>query len=279
MGALGGPGGIADGASQAEAANTGRTAAQVTSAGSVRRSLAVVVISLITLAVVLPPLFTWQSENQRKALSLSNMRRVAAGALIYAQDWDQRLPPPLVRMPDGFMLAWPRQVRPYVLKDDAFTNPSNPVQPFPPDPVLRDPVDGHAIDTSYALNGRFWNRFGPGPFPVGNLEMPEQTALVVEAGRMAADPRRPRIAGAGPGLARDLYGDTTDRVSGLSPYPTTHGDQSAIVAADGHGVAAKILYYGPKDGPHDVMFGRVGDGIYNWNGGHPNGETDTPTRE
>jgi hypothetical protein len=234
----------------------------------------------LTLIAVLPPIFAWQSDNQQKALSLSNMRRVANGCLIYAQDWDLRMPPPSQRLSDGFVLSWPRLVRPYVLLDDAFTNPSNPVKPFPRQATLRDPTDNRPIETSYALNRRFWGEFGAGPFPLGNLEIPEQTVLVAEAGRMAADPRHPRLAGSEKsGFALDLYGDTTDRVRGLSPYPSTHAGEFGAVAADGHGVMLQVLYYGPTDGPHDKRLGRLGKDMYNWNGGHDNGETDRPAHE
>jgi hypothetical protein len=237
-------------------------------------------IVAVILIVLLPPLFAWQTENQRKALSLSNMRRVATGCLIYAEDWDERMPPPSQRQRDGFVLGWPRLVRPYVQLDEAFSNPSNPVTPFPVHALLHDPEDGRPIETSYAINSRFWGFFVSGPFPFDNLEMPEQTVLLAEAGRMAADPRRPSIAGPGErGMARDTYGDTTDRVNGLSPYPSVHGGQFGIIAADGHGVMTRALYYDPSDGPHDKRLGRVEDGVYNWNGGHPNGETDTPAHE
>jgi hypothetical protein len=245
-----------------------------------RRRLLTAVLLLIAVGIVVPPLFAWQSENQQKALSLSNMRRVANGCLFYAEDWDERLPPPVQWMPDGFVLSWPRLVRPYVALDDAFSNPSNSVTPFAATPKLRDPADNRAIETSYALNRRFWGEFAPGPFPTGNLELPEQTALLVEAGRMAPDPRRPHFAPRdAPGLATDLYGDTTDRVHGLSPYPSTHGGQLGVIAADGHGLMGKVLCYSPPDGPHDRLLGRIFDTIYNWNGGHSNGETDTPPHE
>lgn len=250
------------------------------SAGAWRQQLIAAGVAVVMLAILLPPLFGWQIENQQKALSLSNMRRVSTGCLTYMQDWEERMPPPVQRTPEGFTVAWPRLVRPYVSLDEAFSNPSNPVKPFSDHPLLHDPQDQRAVDTSYALNRRFWGEFGPGPFPVGNLEIPEQTALLVEAGRMAADPRHPRLAGAStPGLATDLYGDTTDRVQGQSPYPSTHGGQFGIVAGDGHGVMTRVLYYSSTDGPHDRRYGRVGDGIYDWNGGHPNGETDRPARE
>ena len=245
-----------------------------------RNRAAAAIVLAVTLAIVLPPLFTWQSVNQRKALSLTNMRRIATGCLTYSQDWDDRFPPPAQNTAEGYMLSWPRLVRPYVLLDEAFSNPSNPVYPFQQAPLLHDPRGSHGIDTSYALNRRFWGEFARGPFPVGNLELPEQTVLLVEAGRMATDPRHAAIQDKhSPGIALDLYGDMTDRANGLSPYPSVHAGQSVLVAADGHGIVTRILYYGPGDGPHDRRLGRVAESVYNWNGGHPNGETDTPAHE
>ena len=249
-------------------------------AGTTRQWLAALVLLAITAAVILPPLFVWQSIHQRSALSLSNMRRLATGCLTYAEDWDQRMPPPLQPLADGSLSSWPRLVRPYVLLDEAFSNPANPVNAFHERTTLHDPVDGHAVQTSYALNGRFWGVFAPGPFPAGNLELPEQTALLVEAGRMAADPRRPSLSDKSMlAYSLDVYGDTTDRMLGASPYPSVHDGQSCLVAADGHGAAVRVLYYSASDGPHDTRRGRIGSSFYNWNGGHPNGETESPARE
>ena len=55
--------------------------------------------------------------------------------------------------------------------------------------------------------------------------------------------------------------------------------EAGVVAVDGHAVMVEVKHYGPEDSPHDPLYGRIGNSIYNWNGGHPNGETDTPPRE
>lgn len=244
------------------------------------RSALAIAAGAVALGTALWPLFAWQGENQAKALSLSNMRRVANGLLYYSEDWDQRMPPPVQTMPNGPMQSWPQLVRQYVLLDEAFSNPSNPLKPFQVPALFKDPIDGHAIQTSYALNRRFWSVFAPGAFPAGNLEIPEQTALLVEAGRMAADPRHPRLTALQHGgFALDVYGDTTDRVHGMSPYPAMHGGELGVVAADGHAIMARPPHYIPEDGPHDRLLGRMAGNIYNWNGGFPNGETDIPPRE
>jgi hypothetical protein len=228
--------------------------------------------------LALPPLVGWQKMGQERALSLSNIRRLGTAFLIYSQDWDGRPMPLTETWPNGEVRGWPQALRPYVSPVTVFSNPSNPVTPF--HSMLHSADDGHAIDSSYAFNRRFWNTFAPGPFPIENLEMPEQTALFVEAGPLRSNPRHPLPRDAhSPDIALDLYGDTTDRINGLSPYPSTHGEQMAVVAADGHGLMIKVEHYSAADGNHDPLYGRLGGSIYNWNGGHSNGETDRPARE
>ncbi len=145
---------------------------------------------------------------------------------------------------------------------------------------MRDPARSFVVSTSYALNARFWNTFAPGPFPVDNLELPAQTALFVEAGPMSAQAlRAPRSNAESHDWARLEYGDTADVVEGLWPYPSTHGGKMAVVAADGHAVSLTVEHYAPTSGPHNALYGRIGGDIYNWNGGHANGDVDHPPVE
>ena len=232
-------------------------------------------------AALAPALVTWQQMGERRALSLANMKRVATGLLLYTQDWDGRLMPPAVRSTDASSLTgwvtWPEALKSYVSPVSAFVNPENTVSPFRS--RLRDPQSGCPVNSSFALNRRFWSTFAPGPFPFENLELPEQTCLCIEAGPFW---RRPLHATPGQDSATAAvgdYGDTTDRILGLVPYPSTHDGRMAVVAADGHGLIVTVEHYSAADGPHDSVFGRIGGGIYNWNGGRPNGETDRAPRD
>ncbi len=224
------------------------------------------------------PIWRWQAINQQRMLSTTNMRKVGNSLLLYMQDWDYRLPPPAEKDKNGEWVSWAHRIRPYVSNDSVYSNPSNPVEPF--HSKLRHPTENRPIDTSYALNRRFWNTFSSGPFPTENLELPSETALLVEAGAMTRVSTRPVFQlGTPTAFALDLYGDTTDRVNGLIPYPESHDGQSVIVALDGHSLAAKLAHIDHTGGPHDLLYGRISYGIFNWNGGHPNGETDRPVRE
>ena len=226
---------------------------------------------------MLPPLFGWQEMGEERALSLSNMRRLGGGLLLYAQDWDYRFAPQVSGNGRGLSRTWPEAIRPYVGSDVAFSNPSNPVKPF--QSLVRDPLDNCSVDTSYALNRRFNGTFAPGPFPIENLELPDQTALLVEAGPMREAPKSNGKSKTQRDIALIGYSDTTFRVANLVPYPSTHDGKMAIVAVDGHGAVVSVAHYNDKSGAHDSQYGRIGAGIYNWNGGHPNGETDRPVRE
>lgn len=231
--------------------------------------------ALVLAGVTLPPLLAWQRAGQMRAQSLSNVRRLAFGALLYSQDWDGRLMPPESPRPNGRWQTWPDTLRPYVGPVSVFNNPANPITS-----EFKHPSLGYSVRAAYAVNRRFWNTFAPGPFPLENLELPAQTALFVEAGPMRPDPLRPPAPGVSlPKIALLDYGDMLDRVNGLCPYPSVHDKRMAVAAADGHGLLVTVEHYRPSDGDHDVLYGRLGGDIYNWNGGHPNGATDTPPRE
>jgi len=228
----------------------------------------------ILAGITLPPFFLWQRMGQQRAASLSNIRRIAQGALLYTQDWDG-LPVPLeTRLPSGQWNNWPRLLQPYLQSPSIFSNPANPLDPF--HSRIHDPEKGYPIDSAYALNRRFWGTFGPGPFPFNDLELPESTAFFVEAGPMWEQPAHTEHASP---FGLQLYGDTTDRYRQWIPYPSTHDGKMVVAAADGHGALIKVEHYGNESREHNPLYGRLGGDIYNWNGGHPNGETDRPPRE
>lgn len=237
------------------------------------RPLQIVLLALLgILAVVaLPPLLRWRQMGEERALSLSNIRRLGTGALLYSQDWDGRLMPSASPVAGGWE-TWPQILQPYVGAKEIFQNPSNPTTGVTCDPRFHYPVT-----SSYALNRRFWNTFSPGPFPLESLELSEQTVMFVEAGPFWTAPTRNAHLSDG-GAALLEYGDTTDRLQSLVPYPSTHDGRIAVVAADGHGVIVTVEHYDVKT-RHDPLYGRIGSNIYNWNGGHPNGETDRPPRD
>lgn len=255
------------------ALSDGAEPAPVTPRGRWRRWL--LAASVLAALLGLPSLLSWQQRGLNRAAGLSNIRRVAYGALLYSQDWDGRFMPIARRRETGDWQTWPQTLSPYVGTPATFSNPANPVQES-----LKHPSEGYPVLTSFAFNRRFWDTFAPGPFPLENLELPAQTALFVGAGPMWRDPlEAPRRRADGTDTALLEYGDTLDRRDGFSPYPSPHDGQTVVAAADGHGILVKVQHYTASQGEHDRLFGRIGGDIYNWNGGHPNGETDRPSRE
>jgi prepilin-type processing-associated H-X9-DG protein len=244
-----------------------------------RTRLTLIALALcLVLAVSLPPVLGWQRLNADRTQSLANMRRLAIALQLYAQDYDGSIPVAVQRQRDGSWLNWPTRIKGYTDLRQILNNPANPVSGWRGG--VLDPNRGLAVDTSYALNRRFNDQFGPGPFPLDNLELSGQTALLVEAGPMWS------ITGGNPNDVPKVsphavidYGDTEDRYGGLVPYPSTHGGRMAVAAADGHALSVRVEHYSAADGPHDKLYGRLGGDIYNWNGGHPNGEVDKPPRE
>ncbi len=232
----------------------------------------------IVMLVAAIPIFSWQQMGQKRAESLARLHRLAYCALLYAQDWDGRIMAPARKLPNATWETWPEVLKAYISDSSTYENPANPVggsgRPF------KHPTLLYAVHTSYAMNRRFWDTFSPGPFPLENLEISGQTVLFVEAGPMKLNPRRPEASD-----NRDQpyalldYGDTTDMINLLYPYPSTHAGKMAIAAADGHVALTKVFYYSAQDGRHDIMLGNIGNGIYNWNGGRANGETDRPAHE
>ncbi len=239
------------------------------------------VIGIVAGAVMIMasiPLYSWQKMGQQRAESLANLHRVVYGALLYAQDWDGRLMVPARKLPDSSWETWPDLLKAYVTDPASFDNPSNSV--FSTGHKLIHPTLHYEINTSYAMNRRFWDTFGPGPFPMDNLETSGQTALFVEAGPMQRKPREIETDARKVSSAAIIdYGDTADIIQNRFPYPSTHYGKMVVAAADGHVSLTKVAHYSSHDGMHDPLLGRIGNGIYNWNGGHANGETERPAHE
>ena len=55
--------------------------------------LLVVIAILAILAAILFPVFAKAREKARQSMCVNNVRQLALGVLMYAQDWDETLPP------------------------------------------------------------------------------------------------------------------------------------------------------------------------------------------
>ncbi|HSV74788.1 MAG TPA: hypothetical protein VLH79_13600 [Chthonomonadales bacterium] len=216
------------------------------------------------LAVVVVPLWAYRDGQVRRTTCQSNLRRLSAALLLYAQDHNWRFPPPEVLTSRGVWRSWVDITQPYLDRDLPTICPANPAT------GAVNPYHGYPYPHSYALNARFYGVFAPGPFPIESLELPERTALLVESGRVRRSGPFDRATYP---WAMATYWDTT---WWPAAYPSPHQGRMNVAAADGHVVNVKVDY--DPEG-HDVLYGRIGRSMYNWNGGHPSGDTSGPARQ
>lgn len=231
------------------------------------RSLRIALVAVVLIAAVAGgvPALLYQQREAAKTLCLSNERRLATALLLYAQDHDERMPPPDYRLPDGVWRNWLGIIQPYVSNEDIAVCPANPTA------GAFEPRHGYRYPYGYALNERFFGVFGPGPFPIDNLEMSAQTVLLAEGGAWQGSAPPARTDGR---WAVSIY---TDASIWPQAYHSPHSGRMNVAAADGHVTTLKLAHYAPAG--HDTLYGRLGGSVYNWNGGHPNGDTGGAPRE
>lgn len=211
------------------------------------------------------PALMWQASQSAKTACQTNLRNLSTALLLYSEDHDGYLPLAERKAADGTWQAWIQVLQPYLDDEDAGVCPSNTAK------GCIHPFHGYRYPWSYALNARFHGVFGRGDFPIENVEIGEQTALLVESGAVRLD---------GPfgnskyRWALPMYWDTA---WWPGAYPSPHRRRMNIAALDGHVTNVEVLHYTSKG--HNLLYGRIGRGMYNWNGGHPNGDTTGPPLE
>ncbi len=84
-------------------------------------------IALLIVAAVLLPIFAGGRDGPRAPTCLRNLRGLAVGALMYAEDHDEHLPP---------LFRWDERILPYIMNRQLF----------------KCPADSTACDLSYGMN-------------------------------------------------------------------------------------------------------------------------------
>jgi prepilin-type N-terminal cleavage/methylation domain-containing protein/prepilin-type processing-associated H-X9-DG protein len=126
--------------------STGRTAFTLI-------ELLVVIAIIAILAAILFPVFAQAREKARQASCLSNVKQLALGVMMYAQDWDE-----MVVLnnnePDQPRRAWVDLMQPYIKNDGILLCPSSVRNAAAP----RDRLQSYGgRQNAYALNNAYWN--------------------------------------------------------------------------------------------------------------------------
>lgn len=98
--------------------------------------LLVVIAIVAILAAILFPVFAQARERARQASCASNTRQIGMAILMYAESYDETLPPVAYEDAQGDDILWPDLLAPYVRNRSVF----------------RCPSDGLAQANSYGLN-------------------------------------------------------------------------------------------------------------------------------
>jgi len=187
-----------------------------------------VVIAIISiLAAILFPVFARARENARRASCMSNMKQLGLGMLMYAQDYDEKLPflgassshqpDPIVpgdtkfnynSTSDFYYTGWVAEIYPYVKSTQVYLCPSNPKNMYGVSYGL--PKD--AATTAGSKVDYFGTTKGP---TLASFNQPAKSLLIGEK------------QGNGGGNQYVLY-------NGYYEFAMSHFDGGNIAFADGH---------------------------------------------
>ncbi len=169
--------------------------------------LLVVIAIIAILAAILFPVFARAREKARQTSCLSNMKQLALGAMMYAQDYDEILPAALSRNPvDQSTIWWHAMLQPYVKNTQVNICPS----------AMNNPSYGWAYQT---CGYRLWETTYNTPAPLAKFTHPSETIMIGEQGYIRC--------------GTTVCWWMTGQSSVIRPYPR-HNDGANLAFVDGH---------------------------------------------
>jgi prepilin-type processing-associated H-X9-DG protein/prepilin-type N-terminal cleavage/methylation domain-containing protein len=191
--------------------------------------LLVVIAIIALLAAILFPVFARAREKARQASCQSNLKQIGLGALMYAQDYDERMVPLSINngngpytYPDGTYVAnvsvveWPVVLFPYTKNLQIYACPSKSTVPYPGHGRAKTGISyGYNIYVGELSNG------GKGA-PLASFTAPALTGLFIDT--------KDDLTG-GSGLPSDSY------TFGSYSNPRAHSDNVAVRHNGGANVA------------------------------------------
>ncbi len=79
--------------------------------------LLVVIAIIAILAAIIFPVFASAREKARQTVCASNTKQLSLGVLMYAQDYDETLPPTAIASENNNGILWPVLLHPYIKND------------------------------------------------------------------------------------------------------------------------------------------------------------------
>jgi prepilin-type N-terminal cleavage/methylation domain-containing protein/prepilin-type processing-associated H-X9-DG protein len=165
--------------------------------------LLVVIAIIAILAAILFPVFSQAKEAAKKTACLSNGRQIGIAYLMYANDWDDRLPFGSFPVRGN---SWTEQCQPYIKNRDIFRCPSDRSTNWTTPPLPRL--------SSYLLNAWMMAALPPlEPTPYNSMtavNQPSRTVFVAEApDNSFQDHFNPRFWGSPPELTDPVMNERT----------------------------------------------------------------------
>jgi prepilin-type N-terminal cleavage/methylation domain-containing protein len=196
--------------------------------------LLVVIAIIAVLAAILFPVFAQAREKARQTSCLSNARQLGLGVLMYAQDYDEALPP----TQDANLVLWPDLINTYVKNNQIRVCPS----------------DSGGVKNSYGLNELTFvdvTDYLPNPPPVTRLPLfqtPTETVMLGELGT-EDDLKTPRLNAFKLTVPDDNLNDVFDaRPAGR------HFSRANLTLMDGHTKALRLEQFYVGQAPPDKWF-------------------------
>jgi prepilin-type N-terminal cleavage/methylation domain-containing protein/prepilin-type processing-associated H-X9-DG protein len=219
--------------------------------------LLVVIAIIAILAAILFPVFAQAKEAAKKTACLSNGRQIGIGFVMYASDWEDRLP--FGSFPERTN-TWTEQCQPYIKSKGIFRCPTDPStnwdKPAPGPPMARL--------SSYLLNA--WMMAAAPPLPASSyntltsVASPAGTIFVAEAATNGfQDHFNPQFWGNPPEIVDPFMNNMSWNASKAEPKSIEirrhQGSSSNYVFLDGHAKSQRwSSIWWQKEGVHQGNF-------------------------